>query len=318
MLMFSYTKKDIIHISNEHNFIKDTVEKVLRLIDILKFINSSKFCNELALKGGTAINLCIFDLPRLSVDIDFDYAVNISKEDLIGRRNEIKTTLSHHMEEQGYTLTTQSKFVHTLDSFVFRYTTLSGAIDTLKIEINYSDRCHILPLVKSNTTDILCMPIQILRLSNEELIGSKINALIARTTPRDVYDVYNIITHDKITNKELIKKITLFYLILGTDNSLNTIEEMLNIAFDKMNSFNFNKIRQTILPVVHKGEKIDIDLMVQTVKDYLIELMKLNQDEQEYIIQFRNHIYKPELLFGDNNHHIINHPMAVWKTKKHI
>lgn len=31
----------------------------------------------LALKGGTAINLTIFNLPRLSVDIDLDFSENL-------------------------------------------------------------------------------------------------------------------------------------------------------------------------------------------------------------------------------------------------
>ena len=38
----------------------------------------------LALKGGTAINLTIFNLPRLSVDIDLDYSRNVSKDEMIG------------------------------------------------------------------------------------------------------------------------------------------------------------------------------------------------------------------------------------------
>ena len=75
--MFNYTKKDLDERAAELNFVANTLEKVLRLADILKFINSNIMTRTiLALKGGTAINLTIFDLPRLSVDIDLDYAVN--------------------------------------------------------------------------------------------------------------------------------------------------------------------------------------------------------------------------------------------------
>lgn len=53
------------------------MEKVYRLIDILEFLNKEpKLTGRLGLKGGTAINLGIFDFPRLSVDIDLDYLVN--------------------------------------------------------------------------------------------------------------------------------------------------------------------------------------------------------------------------------------------------
>lgn len=35
----------------------------------------------LLLKGGTAINLTIFNLPRLSVDIDLDFVPNLPREE---------------------------------------------------------------------------------------------------------------------------------------------------------------------------------------------------------------------------------------------
>lgn len=47
------------------------MEKVTRLSDVLEYLNTNPILKEtLALKGGTAINLTIFNLPRLSVDID--------------------------------------------------------------------------------------------------------------------------------------------------------------------------------------------------------------------------------------------------------
>lgn len=61
--------------AKELGFPRDTLEKVCRLADVLKFMESDELLSEgIALKGGTAINLTIFDLPRLSVDIDLDFA----------------------------------------------------------------------------------------------------------------------------------------------------------------------------------------------------------------------------------------------------
>ena len=40
----------------------------------------------LALKGGTAINLTIFNLPRLSVDIDLDFSENINRDEMLEKR----------------------------------------------------------------------------------------------------------------------------------------------------------------------------------------------------------------------------------------
>ena len=53
--------------ARELGFVRDTFEKVCRLADILSFIKNDPLLSScLALKGGTAINLTIFNLPRLS------------------------------------------------------------------------------------------------------------------------------------------------------------------------------------------------------------------------------------------------------------
>ncbi len=63
-----YDKSYISKKAAESGFNRDTYEKVLRIVDVLEFINQDGFLNvRLALKGGTAINLLEFDLPRLSV-----------------------------------------------------------------------------------------------------------------------------------------------------------------------------------------------------------------------------------------------------------
>ena len=43
----------------------------------------------LLLKGGTAINLTVFELPRLSVDIDMDFVPNLPREDMLQARETI-------------------------------------------------------------------------------------------------------------------------------------------------------------------------------------------------------------------------------------
>ena len=55
-------------------FRSDVIEKVAYLLGLLEAIRSHPFLKgKLVLKGGTALNLFIFDAPRLSVDIDLNY-----------------------------------------------------------------------------------------------------------------------------------------------------------------------------------------------------------------------------------------------------
>ena len=64
--MFDHSKAELAVKAAKCNFIRDTLEKVMRLADILAFINDDPITKgKLALKGGTAINLTVFDLPRL-------------------------------------------------------------------------------------------------------------------------------------------------------------------------------------------------------------------------------------------------------------
>lgn len=59
----------------------DTLEKVLRLLDLLQEIAGDSFLSErLVLKGGTALNAFHLGLDRLSVDIDLNYIGALDRE----------------------------------------------------------------------------------------------------------------------------------------------------------------------------------------------------------------------------------------------
>ena len=55
-------------------FPTEPLEKVILLLELLEAIRSHPFLkNRVALKGGTALNVFRFNVPRLSVDIDLNY-----------------------------------------------------------------------------------------------------------------------------------------------------------------------------------------------------------------------------------------------------
>ena len=71
-----YNKSGIAAEASKHGFQRDVFEKVLRLKTVLDYFQEEPALREhLLLKGGTAINLTVFSLPRLSVDIDMDYMI---------------------------------------------------------------------------------------------------------------------------------------------------------------------------------------------------------------------------------------------------
>lgn len=145
--MNSYNKTYLDQISQEKGFVRDNLEKVIRLAEILRYINQSPLLQKsLVLKGGTAINLTVFRMPRLSVDIDLDFVQNCNREEMIDTRQKINNELKAYMSNEGYSIKSGSKSPHALDSWVFGYTNAGGNPDNIKIEINYSDRQHVLPI----------------------------------------------------------------------------------------------------------------------------------------------------------------------------
>jgi len=100
-------------------FLTAPFEKMIRLVEILRFLNETDELREmLALKGGTAINLTIFNLPRLSVDIDLDFNVNLTREETHEKRVKINDLLGLYMAMEGYRKLEKSKHNHILDSYV--------------------------------------------------------------------------------------------------------------------------------------------------------------------------------------------------------
>lgn len=146
--MSEYDRRIIGKQAAEVGFIRNAFEKVCRLAEVLHFFERDPvLAKHLALKGGTAINLTIFNLPRLSVDIDLDFAENLPLDIMNSTRETINDTILRFMQSQGYERSVaKSKQYHTLDSFVYLYTNAGGVPDNIKVEVNYSLRSHVLPL----------------------------------------------------------------------------------------------------------------------------------------------------------------------------
>ena len=315
--MYNYSKKDLDAIAAETGFIRDNLEKTFRLADILEYLNHNGLMAEhLALKGGTAINMTVFNLPRLSVDIDLDFAKECNRDEMSGIREKINRELLNYMFARAYALSPNTKNPHSLDSWVFYFQNAAGNRDNIKVEINYSMRNHIFPPVKKPlNVNFLQKNFEIKTLATIELIGGKIKALIERCAPRDLFDVNNMLNMGIIATDEqnLLRKTVLFYLVVGGSDKF-----FADFDFEKITSMNFSQIRRSLIPVLKKNEPFDFEMAKTAVKQYLSGLMILTEDELQFIEQFNQGIYHPRLLFENDTivERINKHPMAIWKISK--
>ena len=313
---------DIVYLgkkAEELGFVRDTLEKVTRLADILEYLNTNPILKDsLALKGGTAINLTIFNLPRLSVDIDLDYLITNSREEMLESRDVINSTIDRYMVSQGYSKNPKTKNPHSLDSWVYDYIGASGNKDNIMIEINYSLRSHVLeaeerPII----TEHFSSEYKVKSLDPLEIYGSKINALLSRAAARDLYDARNMIRFGLFdeSEEEMLRKCVVFYAAISArdKNSINK-----NFDTKGVDSITNQKIKRDLLPAIKRKDDFELEPAKKLVKEYISELMVLTKEEKEFLDKFESGEYIPELLFEDKEiqDRIKNHPMALWKTRE--
>ena len=303
-----YIKKYISSYAKETGFIGSNLEKVIRLLDVLKYIFSkSAFKDKLLLKGGTAINLIHTNLKRLSVDIDLDYFGSLDKVVAFKDRELLEKDLDTYMVDNEYEISTNSRSSFALFSRIYKYRNAFGNIDTIKVDINFMDRVHLYPH-NISTIKYFDKEVKLRTPAKEELFGMKINALIDRSKPRDLYDSAFLIDNIKSFDCEMLRKAIIFYL------SLNNIFKIDNASFDKINTIAYKNVKTELLPVLKKGEVFNLAKSQNEVIDLLNKILILTEKEKSYLDNFSIGNYNPSLLFDEPiASNIKEHPMAKWR-----
>lgn len=312
--MPQFNRRELDVRARKYGFNRDTFEKVIRLRMILEFMNTQACMREhLLLKGGTAINLTVFNLPRLSVDIDLDFVPNLMRDETAKERERLTEILKRYMSEQGYFLSEASRFSHSLDAFHYNYVNAAGNRDMIKIEINYSLRTHVFhPEDRVFVTDAFGEPIKVRTVAAMEIFAAKTNALLSRAAARDLYDFCNMTDIRLFSEEEeMFRKCIIFYATISAKE--------VNKTFDTsaIDSLVFSKIKSDLFPVLAVRDKFDLEGKKQQAKEYIASLMKPTEAENDYMERFIAKEYKPELLFDDEEivERLRNHPMALWKCK---
>ena len=309
-------KEYIVEIANKTGFIKSTLEKVERLLNILEWINNTELKELLALKGGTAINTAVFNFPRLSVDIDLDLTKNLSKEEMILEREKIHNLIVQYLNANDYKINIEkSKNVYALDSIVAEYEDIRGNTDNIKIEINYMNRVHILETKQLKiATDIFeDKQLMINCIHPLEIYAAKLCALLSRTTARDLFDVYTLSKYDLFDKdeKKLLKQCFMLEYIAVNNYKLEDLD------IEKIEKLEKQDIKTRLLPTLkdRNPRKSNVDDMKNAVREYLKDILIIDDKTKQFYDKFQKGIYEPELLFDDNEiiARIKEHPMIIWK-----
>jgi predicted nucleotidyltransferase component of viral defense system len=259
---------------------KDAYKRqVALLLNVLPEVAKEK-C--FALHGGTAINLFVRNMPRLSVDIDLTYTVIEDRETSIVNIIEALANVTERLQKTIPNLKTKLQ-----QKELKLHISLDGA--QVKIEVNQINRgCISRPeklMLCDRAQEIFDAFCAVDIVAKPQLFGGKIIAALDRQHPRDLFDIKYLLDEDGIN--EIMREGFIFSLL----SSNRPIYELLNPnrtdqrqAFDnqfagmsdqKFSYEEFEETREVLIMTIQK-------ILKQIDKDFIISFKRLEPDWSIY------------------------------------
>lgn len=165
-----------------------------------------------ALKGGTAINLFLRDMPRLSVDIDLAYIPVEDRDTSLAEIDDALFKITNNIERAVPRTSVRSSTLKGTDKR-FKLVVSQGST-TVKVEVTPVLRGSVFPTEQRQLSPKAEAEFGFARvplLSFEDLYAGKICATLDRQHPRDLYDIHLLLNNEGIS--ERLKNAFLVYLM---------------------------------------------------------------------------------------------------------
>lgn len=243
------------------------------LLQILPYVSKEEI---FALKGGTAINLFIREMPRLSVDIDLTYLPLDSRSDALKNIQDGLGRIKTDLEKN-------------LSGVKINSVPLSGGTDVklncqgkgaqIKIEVNTITRGNVFPTQLMQVVDSVQDEFDKFAaakvVSMAELYGGKICAAIDRQHPRDLFDVKLLLENEGFTNEiwEGVK--------IGLISHYKPISELLSpILKDQKSAFDNQFAGMTAVEFSYNDYETTRALLIQTIGEHL------TSEDKQFLLSF--------------------------------
>ncbi len=318
--MITITKEDLQSQAKARGYRAEILEKVIRLLNLLEQLNTVPYLRErLVLKGGTAINLfCTNHLPRLSVDLDFNYVGAVERSVMQQERNQVESIILDVCSRLRYELHRHPGSAHAGGKMVLEYQSLLGNKGRLEIDMNYMFR---IPLWGSTLESSADWPkaTQTAVINKHELAAGKLHALLGRKASRDLFDSHQLLTKWSLDSTKLR---TAFTVYAGMES-----ESWQTLTVDKVD-FTVKDIRDRLLPVLKRTEapdtsskaiKLWADRLMDECKTRLASVLPFQPQEIEFLDRIQKHgEIRPDLICIDDAlcARISRHPSLLWRVER--
>ena len=313
--LLKFSRELLLAESEFTEFRPEILEKVFHLIGLLNGFNSHPFLKDrLALKGGTALNLFLFDLPRLSVDVDLNYVGSPDRETMLSERPKIEEAVRAVSSREGLGLR-RATTEHAAITFFLRYESVLGHGGDLKVDLNFMFRVPLWPVVKMDSRRI--GPYEagnIPVLDIHELAGGKLAALLARRAGRDLFDVHALLKKGELDHRRL----RLAFVVYGAINR----KDWRSVQVSDVD-FTESDLKKELLPLLRKDtqefESITrrAERLVGETRNALESLLPFTESEKEFLDRLLDYgQIVPSLLTEDEGLavRIGQHPGLEWKA----
>lgn len=295
----------------------ETLDKVIRLINLLNAFQSHPFLKDrMALKGGTALNLFVFDLPRLSVDIDLNYVGSADREVMLAEKEKVEQAITAICGREAYTLRRVPQ-AHAGGKWRLGYTNALDRNANLEIDVVFTLRVPLWPTQVRDSHPVgsfIARDIPVLDI--HELAAGKLSALFTRHASRDLFDAHALLGRDDLDRD----KLRLGFVVYGacSRRDWRTVSPE-DIGCDH------KELQRQLVPVLSRNVVPAVDDMNAWIEQLVHEcrervglVLPFEDHEGEFLVRVNEQgDIAPELLTGDDDlaARIRQHPQLLWKVK---
>jgi len=292
-----------------------SLEKVARLGEFAADVTRHAFLGgALALKGGTALNLCFGAPRRLSVDLDFNYVAHAARERMIEDRDRVETTVTEIAQRHGYRIQSSADAFAGRKLFL-RYRSALGHDDRIEVDLNYLFRVSIgetqrLSLWQPGDLD---RP-EVRVVSVTELVVGKLLAFIDRAAARDAWDAaYLPLPALEATRAPSFRRwFVALSAVLPHPLPSYKRTRIEGLITDRA-------VAEQLAPLLVRGVPPSVRDLVERGWATVEPLLALEADEAAYVMAIDRGELRPHLLFPDHTDEAARigaHPALLWKIEK--
>lgn len=312
-----FSRELLVRKAQQRGFRPEILEKVFQLLHLLtSFLNHPYLRDRIVLKGGTALNLFYFDVPRLSVDIDLNYIGSVERETMLQERPLVEEAVQAVCSREGFTVRRQPP-EHAGGKWSLRYDSGLGQGGNLDVDLNFMFREPLFSTVRMGSrlsvgsSRIEGVPV----LDIHELAAGKLAALLSRQASRDLFDVHLLFKQRELD----IQKLRLAFVVYGAMSR----KDWRTVSMDDVN-YDSRELESQLIPVLNEaltdGSDLEewTDTLVSECRQSLSGLLPLNDKEMEFLKKINEQgKIAPDLLTADRNMQkiITRHPLLKWKAQ---